>query len=82
VIEGEANERLALFGTIGQGRVFMITNEPRFDQVTETGQGPPGIQVPDTPLDLFEAALPGAGQPILFQSITRRACCFSLTKSE
>lgn len=82
VIEGEAGERLALFGTIGQGRLFMITNEPRFARVTETGQGPPGIQVPDTPLDLFEAPLPGPGEPLAFRSITRGTCQFTMTRSD
>lgn len=79
VIEGVSDDRLLLFGAAGDKRIYMVSNEQRFARVTDNAGGPPQIEVPDTPSDLFEAELPGGGEPILFRSITRGACSFTLT---
>ena len=81
VVEGVMDDRLAMFGTHGGTRVFMVTNEPRFARVDDTPPGPPRIQVPDRPLDLFAATLPAAGAPIELRSISRGTCRLTLTKS-
>lgn len=81
VFEGVVDGRLTLFGTIGNDRIYIIANEPRFARVKEADQGPPSIQVPDEPLDLFEATLPADGEPIAFRSITRGTCAFTLAEA-
>lgn len=79
VIEGIADDRLVLFGAVGDERIYLVSNEQRFAQVTDNAGAPPQIEVPDTPSDLFEAVLPASDGPITFRSITRDTCSFILT---
>ncbi len=79
VIEGVSEDRLTLFGAVGDGSVYLFSNEQRFARVTDNAGNTPQIDVPDTPSDLFEAELPAKGEPITFQSIARGACSFTLT---
>jgi hypothetical protein len=79
VIEGANDDRLLLFGALGETRIYMVSNEQRFARIASSVGGSPQIEVPDTPSDLFEAALPPDGMPIEFQSTTRGTCSFTLT---
>ncbi|MEP4378733.1 MAG: hypothetical protein ABJ215_17185 [Alphaproteobacteria bacterium] len=79
ILEGVIDDRLAVFGTLGDMRIYMVSNEQRFAQVTENAGAAPTIDVPDQASDLFEAVLPAPGAPIEFRSIARGTCRFTLT---
>ena len=79
VLEGAAADRLVLYGAIGTGRIYLVANEQRYAEITQTGGSDPVIEVPDRPSDLFEAIVPAGGGPFAFTSITRGTCSFTLT---
>lgn len=80
VLEASGDEKLALYGTVGEGRIYLVANEQRYARITQpNGVGNPNIEVPDKPSDLFESALEAPGAPMEFHSITRGSCSFALT---
>lgn len=80
ILEASGDGKLALYGTVGDGHVYLVANEQRYARISQPGGvGTPNIEVPDRPSDLFEAALSAPGAPIEFRSITRGICSFALT---
>lgn len=78
VLESAADSRLALYGTIGSDRIYLVANEQRYAEIVQPAQGDPQIEVPDRPSDLFEATVPAADEPMTFTSIIRGTCSFTL----
>ena len=79
VIEGVAGDMLTFFGAVGDGRIYVVSNEQRFARVTDNAGQTPQIDVPDQASDLFEAELPDGRGSITFRSIARGTCSFVLT---
>lgn len=79
VIEATARGTLVMFGAVGDGLAYLVSNERRFATITESDGGLPRISVPDRPSDLFEASLGPEGKELEFRSVTRGTCAFTLT---
>lgn len=80
VLEVSGDEKLALYGALGDEYIYLVANEQRYARITQTvGAGTPNIEVPDRPSDLFEGKLAAPGEALEFRSIARRTCSFVLT---